>query len=163
MKRATWRFAALLLAVALPAASSHAQLGSLLKKGGHGAETKSMADMAGMSMTSGSIGNVAGLLKYCIGNDYLSGSNASAVQSMLMGKLPASVQTKDPGYADGAKGLLHATDGSTLNLNGGGANGSSGASGTAGAIGAAGVTGDVQAQLTKTACDTVLAQAKSFL
>jgi hypothetical protein len=163
MKRAIWRIAGLLLAAALPAVNSHAQLDSLLKKGGHGAETKSMAGMAGMSMTSGSIGNVAGLLKYCIGNDYLSGSNASAVQSMLMGKLPASVQTKDPGYADGAKGLLHATDGSTLNLNGGGANGSSGASGSAGAIGAAGVTGDVQAQLTKTACDTVLAQAKSFL
>jgi hypothetical protein len=162
MKRATWRFAALLLAVALPAASSHAQLGSLLKKGGHGAETKSMAGMAGMSMTSGSIGNVAGLLKYCIGNEYLSGSNASAVQSMLMGKLPASVQTKDPAYTDGEKGVLHATDGSTLNLNGGGS-GSSGASGTAGAIGAPGVSGDVQAELTKTACETVLAQAKSFL
>jgi hypothetical protein len=162
MKRATWRIAGLLLAATLPAASSHAQLESLLKKGGHGAETKSMAGMAGMSMTSGSIGNVAGLLKYCIGNDYLSGSNASAVQSMLMGKLPASVQTKDPGYRDGAKGLLHATDGNTLDLNGGGS-GSSGASGTAGAIGASGVGGDVQAQLTKTACDTVLAQAKSFL
>jgi hypothetical protein len=162
MKRATWRFAALLLAVALQPASSHAQLGSLLKKGGHGAETKSMAGMAGMSMTSGSIGNVAGLLKYCIGNEYLSGSNASAVQSMLMGKLPASVQTKDPAYTDGEKGVLHATDGSTLNLNGGGS-GSSGASGAAGAIGAAGVSGDVQSELTKTACETVLAQAKSFL
>jgi hypothetical protein len=162
MKRAIWRIAGLLLAAALPAASSHAQLESLLKKGGHGAETKSMAGMAGMSMTSGSIGNVAGLLKYCIGNDYLSGSNASAVQSMLMGKLPASVQTKDPAYSDGEKGVLHATDGSTLNLNGGGS-GSSGASGSAGAIGAAGVGGDVQAQLTKTACNTVLAQAKSFL
>ena len=162
MKRATWRIAGLLLVAALPATNAHAQLESLLKKGGHGAETKSMAGMAGMSMTSGSIGNVAGLLKYCIGNDYLSGSNASAVQSMLMGKLPASVQTKDPGYRDGEKGLLHATDGNTLDLNGSGS-GSSGASGTAGAIGAAGVSGDVQAQLTKTACDTVLAQAKSFL
>jgi hypothetical protein len=162
MKRAIWGLAGLLLATALPAANSHAQLGSLLKKGGHGAETKSMAGMAGMSMTSGSIGNVAGLLKYCIGNDYLSGSNASAVQSMLMGKLPASVQTKDPAYSDGEKGVLHATDGSTLNLNGGG-NGSSGASGAAGAIGASGATGDIQAELAKTACDTVLAQAKSFL
>jgi hypothetical protein len=64
--------------------SAHAQLGSLLKKGGHEAETKSMAGMAGMSTTSGSIG-------------------------------------------------------------------------------ASGATGDIQAQLTKTACDTVLAQAKSFL
>jgi hypothetical protein len=101
-------------------------------------------------------------LKYCIGNDYLSGSNASAVQSMLMGKLPDSVKTKDPAYRDGEKGVLHATDGSTLNLNGGGS-GSSGASGSAGAIGAAGVSGDLQAELTKTACETVLAQAKSFL
>jgi hypothetical protein len=162
MKSATWRLAGLVLALALPAANSHAQLDSLLKKGGHGAESKSMAGMAGMSMTSGSIGNVAGLLKYCIGNDYLSGTNASKVQNMLMGKLPGGVQTKDPAYSDGEKGVLHATDGSTLNLNGG-ESGSSGASGAAGAIGAAGVGGDIQAELTKTACNTVLAQAKSFL
>jgi hypothetical protein len=162
MKSATWRLAGLVLALALPAANSHAQLDSLLKKGGHGAESKSMAGMAGMSMTSGSIGNVAGLLKYCIGNDYLSGTNASKVQNMLMGKLPGGVQTKDPAYSDGEKGLLHATDGNTLDLNGG-SSGSSGASGAAGAIGATGASGDIQAELTKTACDTVLAQAKSFL
>jgi hypothetical protein len=162
MKSATWRLAGLVLALALPAANSHAQLDSLLKKGGHGAESKSMAGMAGMSMTSGSIGNVAGLLKYCIGNDYLSGTNASKVQNMLMGKLPGGVQTKDPAYSDGEKGLLHATDGNTLDLNGG-SRGSSGASGATGAIGATGASGDIQAELTKTACDTVLAQAKSFL
>jgi hypothetical protein len=162
MKSATWRLAGLVLALALPAANSHAQLDSLLKKGGHGAESKSMAGMAGMSMTSGSIGNVAGLLKYCIGNDYLSGTNASKVQNMLMGKLPGGAQTKDPAYSDGEKGLLHATDGNTLDLNGG-SSGSSGASGAAGAIGATGASGDIQAELTKTACDTVLAQAKSFL
>jgi hypothetical protein len=162
MKSATWRLAGLVLALALPAANSHAQLDSLLKKGGHGAETKSMAGMAGMSMTSGSIGNVAGLLKYCIGNDYLSGTNASKVQNMLMGKLPGGAQTKDPAYSDGEKGLLHATDGNTLDLNGG-SSGSSGASGATGAIGATGASGDIQAELTKTACDTVLAQAKSFL
>jgi hypothetical protein len=162
MKSATWRLAGLVLALALPAANSHAQLDSLLKKGGHGAETKSMAGMAGMSMTSGSIGNVAGLLKYCIGNDYLSGTNASKVQNMLMGKLPGGAQTKDPAYSDGEKGVLHTTDGSTLDLNGG-SSGSSGASGATGAIGATGASGDIQAELTKTACDTVLAQAKSFL
>jgi hypothetical protein len=162
MKSATWRLAGLVLALALPAANSHAQLDSLLKKGGHGAESKSMAGMAGMSMTSGSIGNVAGLLKYCIGNDYLSGTNASKVQNMLMGKLPGGAQTKDPAYSDGEKGLLHATDGNTLDLNGG-SSGSSGASGATGAIGATGASGDIQAELTKTACDTVLAQAKSFL
>jgi hypothetical protein len=159
MKRATWCIAGLLFAATLPAASSHAQLDSLLKKGGHGAESKGIAGMAGMPMTSGSIGNVAGLLKYCIGNNYLSGSNASAVQSMLTGKLPGSVQTQDPGYRDGEKGLLHATDGNTLDLNGGG----SGSSGATGAIGATGASGDIKAELTKTACDTVLAQAKSFL
>jgi hypothetical protein len=81
---------------------------------------------------------------------------------MLMGKLPGGAKTKDPAYSDGEKGVLHATDGSTLDLNGG-SGGSSGASGTAGAIGAAGVSGDVQSELTKTACETVLAQAKSFL
>jgi hypothetical protein len=159
MKPATWRLAGLLLAAALPAASSYAQLDSLLKKGGHGAESKGLAGMPGMSMTSGSIGNVAGLLKYCIGNDYLSGTNASKVQDMLTGKLPGGAQSKDPAYSDGEKGLLHATDGSTLDLNGG----SSGSSGASGATGAIGASGDIKAELTKTACDTVLAQAKSFL
>lgn len=42
----------------------------------------------GGSMTSGSMGNVAGLLEYCLKNNYLGGnSGASGIKDQLMGKL----------------------------------------------------------------------------
>jgi hypothetical protein len=101
-----------------------------------------MAGMAGSPLASGSIGNVAGLLQYCIGNNYLSGGGASSVKDQLMGKLPGGSQTQDRGYTDGLKGMLHSSQGKQMDLSSGG-----------------GLTADV----TKKACETVLTQAKSFL
>lgn len=141
MKRMTARFAGLVMAAALLPPSAHAQLEGLVKKGGHGTDLKGMAGMAGAPMTSGSMGNVAGLLQYCISNNYLSGEGASAVKDQLMGKLPGGNQAQDRGYSDGQKGLLHGSNGNLLDLGGGG----------------------LTAEVTKKACDTVLAQAKSFL
>jgi hypothetical protein len=141
MKRPIWRFAGLVLAATLPAASVHAQLEGLLGKGGQGSDLKGMAGLANAPMTSGSMGNVAGLLQYCIGNNYLSGQGAASVKDQLMGKLPGGEETQDRGYSDGQKGLLHGSNGNQMDLSGGG----------------------LKAELTKKACDTVLAQAKSFL
>jgi hypothetical protein len=87
------------------------------------------------------MGNVAGLLQYCISNNYLGGEGASSVKDKLMGKLPGGEQTKDPGYNDGAKGLLHGSGGQQVDLSGGGMKG----------------------ELTKQVCDTVLKQGKSML
>jgi hypothetical protein len=143
MKRPVWRFAGLVLAAALPAASAYAQLEGLLGKGGHGTDLKGMAGMGGSSLTSGSMGNVAGLLQYCIGNNYLSGDGATSVKDQLMGKLPGGSQTQDPGYSDGLKGMLHSSQGKQMDLSGG--------------------AGGMKAEVTKKACETVLAQAKSFL
>jgi hypothetical protein len=142
MKRPVWRFAGLVLAAALPAASAYAQLEGMLGKGSHGTDLKGMAGMAGSPLASGSIGNVAGLLQYCIGNNYLSGGGASSVKDQLMGKLPGGSQTQDRGYTDGLKGMLHSSQGKQMDLSSGG-----------------GLTAD----LTKKACETVLTQAKSFL
>jgi hypothetical protein len=141
MKRPIWRIAGLVLAATLPAASAHAQLEGLLGKGGQGSDLKGMAGLANAPMTSGSMGNVAGLLQYCIGNNYLSGQGAASVKDQLMGKLPGGEETQDRGYSDGQKGLLHGSNGNQMDLGGGG----------------------LKAELTKRACDTVLAQAKSFL
>jgi hypothetical protein len=142
MKRPIWRYAGLVLAAALPAASAVAQLDHMLGKGSHGLDLKGMAGMASSPLASGSMGNVAGLLQYCIGNNYVSDEGAATVKDQLMGKLPEGEQTKDPGYSDGMKGLLHGSNGNLMDLSKGG-----------------GLTADV----TKKACDTVLAQAKSFL
>jgi hypothetical protein len=141
MKRPIWRIAGLVLAATLPAASALAQLEGLLGKGGQGSDLKGMAGLANAPMTSGSMGNVAGLLQYCIGNNYLSGQGAASVKDQLMGKLPGGEETQDRGYSDGQKGLLHGSNGNQMDLSGGG----------------------LKAELTKKACDTVLAQAKSFL
>jgi hypothetical protein len=159
MKTSTGRLAGLVLAAALPVAGANAQLESMLGKGGHGGDLKGLAGMAGAPLASGSMGNVAGLLQYCIGNNYLSGGAASAIKDQLVGKLPGGSKTQDPGYADGVKGLLHGNTGRVVDLNGGGAAVSGGSAGSVGSGGSAGVTAD----LTKKACDTVLAQAKSFL
>jgi len=141
MKRSIWRYAGLALAAVLPVVGASAQIEGLLGKGERGGDLKGMAGMAGAPMASGSIGNVAGLLQYCIGNNYLSGDGAAAVKDKLMGKLPGRERTEDRGYADGMKGLLRGSDGKQMDLSGGG----------------------LKAELTRKACDTVLAQAKSFL
>jgi hypothetical protein len=119
---------------------AHAQLEGLMKGGSGG--LKGMAGGQALApLTSGSMGNVAGLLQYCIGNNYLSGDAASSVKDKLLGKLPGGEKTQDPGYHDGVKGLLHGSNGNQMDLS----------------------SGNLKGEVTKKACDTILAQAKSFL
>jgi Protein of unknown function (DUF2501) len=141
MKRPIWRFAGVVLMATLPVAGAHAQLDNLLGKGNQGSDLKGLAGMANSPLTSGSMGNVAGLLQYCIGNNYLSGNGVASIKDQLMGKLPGGDQTQDSGYSDGVKGLLHGSNGNSMDLSGGG----------------------LKAEITKKACDTILAQAKTFL
>lgn len=141
MKHPVLRLAGLVLAASLPVASAHAQLDSLLGKGGQGNDLKGMVGLGNAPLTSGSMGNVAGLLQYCIGNNYLGGDSAASVKDQLMGKLSGDNKTQDPDYSDGQKGLLHGSDGKLMSLGGGG----------------------LKAELTKKACDAILTQAKSFL
>ncbi|MGZ5201193.1 MAG: DUF2501 domain-containing protein [Telluria sp.] len=134
-----FRLAACVVAASLPCLAAHAQIEGLLNKGGgmKGLE----GSLSGQSLASGSMGNVAGLLQFCVTNNYLGGENTNPVQEKLMNKLPGGTKSNDPGYTDGLKGLLHAKDGKQLDLGGGG----------------------VQAQLSKQVCDAVLSQAKSLL
>ena len=139
---------AMLLLLPLPAA--HAQLGGLLNgagssgSGGGGGMGNLGGMLSGQSMSSGSAGNVAGILQFCIKNNYLGGSSASSAASVkdsLMGKLNGGTPSSDKGYADGASGILNSSSGQKLDLSGGG----------------------MKAQVTKQVCDKILAQGKSML
>ena len=139
------RIAAILVAGILPATFAHAQLGDLLKQGqSAGSSGGSMAELGGAllgkPMTAGSIGNDAGVLQFCIRNNYLDGNAASSVKDKVMGRLSGK-PTSDNGYNEGEKGILSSGDGKKLDLSGGG----------------------LKAKVTKQVCDQVLAQGKSLL
>jgi hypothetical protein len=138
---------AAVIAGAIPAAPAHAQLGDLLKQGQNAGSTGATGKLGGLggllsggALSSGSTGNVAGLLEFCIKNNYLGAQGSSSIKDKLMGKL-GGTPTPETGYADGAKGLLKSGDGKQLDLSGGG----------------------LKAQATRQICDRILAQAKSML
>lgn len=120
MRRPIWQIAGLVLAAALPAVNTSAQIEGLLGKGGKAGDLKGMAGLAGSSLSSGSMSNVAGLLQYCIGNGQLSEQGAGPVKDQLMAKLPGGAKTEDRGYSDGLKGVLHGSNGNLVDLGGGG-------------------------------------------
>jgi len=139
---------AILIAMLLPLTAAHAQLGGLLNGAGSSGSGGGVGNLGGMlsgqSMSSGSAGNVAGILQFCIKNNYLGGgsaSSAASVKDALMGKLHGGTPSSDKGYADGAKGILNSSSGQKLDLSGGG----------------------MKAQVTKQVCDKILAQGKSML
>jgi hypothetical protein len=140
--------AAALFGVLAPMAPATAQVGDLLKHGqGSGAASGGLGKLGGIgsalsggSLASGSTGNVAGLLEFCLKNNFLSGQDSSAVKDQLMGKL-GGTPAPDSGYQEGAQGVLKSGDGKQVDLSGGG----------------------LKEQATKQICDKVLAQAKSML
>jgi hypothetical protein len=102
------------------------------------------------SLASGSAGNAAGIIEFCVKNNYLGGDAASSVKNALVGKMGGEDQAKaDPGYADGAKGILTGSDGTSTNLGD--------------LAGGAGGLGDMKGKLTEKACGAVLDHAKSLL
>jgi hypothetical protein len=130
------------LAIGLVVACGAADAQSL---GGLGSKMGGMMPGGG-SMTSGSMGNVAGLMGYCIKNNYLGGSSgASGIQSQLMGKMGGHGDS-DPGYQSGSNGILQSSDGKSMDLN---------------SVG--GGSSDMKSKITGKVCDTVLKQGKSFL
>ena len=131
----------------LPFSVAQAQLGDMLKQGGS-TGSGGLGNLGGMggalsgeSLTSSSTGNVAGVLEYCIKNNYLSGSSASSVKNSLMSKLPEGTSSSDKNYSDGSRGILNSSNGKSLDLSGGG----------------------LKEQVTKQICDKILAQGKSLL
>ncbi|MCO5399890.1 DUF2501 domain-containing protein [Ralstonia soli] len=140
--------ATLLIAALLPA-GAHAQLGDLLKGAaqgnGQGATggLGNIGNLGGMSslgsLSSGSTGNVAGVLEFCMKNNYLGGAtDAASVKDKLLGKL-GGAPTSDPSYTSGTKGILTGSDGNQFDLS------------------------RIKSQITQQACDKILSQGKSLL
>jgi hypothetical protein len=140
----------------------------------------------GGSMTSGSMGNVAGLLEYCMKNNYLGGnSGASGIQSQLMGKLGGGSNSSSNSSGSGTSDMLGQLTGSKSKSSDSSASSSGNSSGSAtndpgylsGAKGilqgsngqsmdlnsVGGGSSDLKTQMTTKVCDTVLKQGKSFL
>lgn len=97
------------LALFAAAASSHADLlGSLKAQAGN---------YAMPALGTSTIGNAAGVLQYCIKNNYLAGGEATSIKDKLLGQITGQ-KPQQTGYANGAKGLLQGEDGKSLNLKG---------------------------------------------
>lgn len=147
MKLGSYRVAsmAIVIAALLPIGAAHAQLGDLLKKGTESSSSGGLGDIGGMlsgqSLSPGSTGNVAGVLEFCMKNNYLGGDSVSSVKDSLLGKLPGGSPSSDSGYTSGAQGILNSGDGKQLDLSGGG----------------------LKEQVTKQVCDKVLSMGKSLL
>ncbi len=94
------------------------------------------------SITSGSTGNAAGIIDYCVKNNYLEGGSTSSVRDQLIGKIAPggnrSVQS-NPDYIKGSQGIVSGAGDVDLSL--------------AGMKGAA----------AKKACEKILEQGKSML
>ncbi|HEY0231539.1 MAG TPA: DUF2501 domain-containing protein [Dokdonella sp.] len=101
------------------------------------------------SLASGSAGNAAGVVEFCVKNNFLGGDAASSVKDKLMGKVTGSdaTDTDKADYADGAKGLVKTGDGKSVDL---------------GNLGGGQMAG-LKDSITKKACASVLDHAKSFL
>jgi len=139
----------------------------------------------GGSMTSGSMGNVAGLLEYCVKNNYLGGdSGASGIQNQLMGKLGGgSTGSNSSSNSAGSNpsDMLGQLTGSKKKSSDNHATGTGSATSDPGYLsGAKGIlqgsngqsmdlasvgggSSDMKSQITTKVCDTVLKQGKSFL
>lgn len=178
MKKRIGGIATTSLAIVLGLACSTSGAQDLGKLGG-------LLSGGGGSMSSGSMGNVAGLLQYCVKNNYLGGdSGASGIKDQLLGKLgggssgSSGSSDKSSGTSDMLGGLLGgkkkkaaATSGDPTSDPGylSGAKGilqtGSGKSMDLSSLGGGSSSGssDLKSQLTHKVCDTVLKQGKSFI
>ena len=95
------------------------------------------------SLSPATAGNAAGVLEFCMKNNYLAGGDAQAMKDKLMGKVSGgSANAKsDSGYLAGVQGMLNGSDGKSVGLSGGG----------------------LKEEITRKACDQVLKHGKSFL
>jgi len=111
--------------------------------GALGGDSSSALSALGGSASAGTAGNAAGVLEFCIKNNYLSGDAASSMKDQLMGKLGGSEKaSSDEGYTKGAAGVLTGGNGQSVDLSS---------------------AGGLKEEITRKACDQVLSQSKSFL
>lgn len=138
--------------------------------------------LSGSGASSGSMSNVAGLLKYCVKNNYLGGSSGAAgIQNQLMSKLGNSSTSSGGEKSDShASGLLGQLTGHADATDKPSASSGSAASDPGYLAGARGLlkssdgkttdlsnlgggSSGLKAKLTQKVCETVLKQGKSFI
>lgn len=90
---------------------------------------------------SGTASNAAGVLTYCMKNNYLNADKAAEMKDQLLGKLGLGQkeEPKDTGYQNGLMGMVTGSNGQTFSLD------------------------KVKSNLKEKACDFVLNNAKSLL
>ena len=116
-------------------------LGGLLGGGaGGGSSALSALGLGGLT-GSGTASNAAGVLTYCMKNNYLNADKATEVKNQLLGKLGLGQQEqpKDQGYKDGLMGMIKGDNGQSFSLD------------------------KVKSNLKEKACDFVLNNAKSLI
>jgi hypothetical protein len=133
-----------------PLTQAGAQMSSMLNNTmnstGSGMSMPGMGGMSLPSVSSASPTNLAGLLQYCVQNNYLSGGSADAASSAkesLLSKFTGSSSdpTSNTGFTSGNNGVLDTGNGQSTTLGGSG----------------------IKAQITQKVCSEVLSHAKSML
>ena len=124
--------------------SSSSGLGSMLGGGGSsagaGGSALSALGLGGLT-GSGTASNAAGVITYCMKNNYLNADKAAQVKDQLLGKLGLGQkeEPKDTGYQNGLMGMVTGSDGKSFNLD------------------------KVKSSVKEKACDFVLNNAKSLI
>lgn len=115
-------------------------LGGLL--GGSGGAAGGLLSSLGVP-ASGTASNAAGVITYCMKNNYLNPNKATQVKDQLLGKLGLGTQKqeapKDQGYLNGLGGMITGSNGQTFSMD------------------------KLKGDLKEKACDFVLDNAQSLL
>ncbi len=106
-----------------------------------GGDASALSSLGGGLMGSGTASNAAGVITYCMKNNYLNADKAAQVKDQLMGKmgLGQKEEPKDEGYTSGLSGMIKGPDGKSFSLD------------------------SVKGKAKEKACDFVLDNAKSLL
>jgi len=84
--------------------------------GGSALSNLSLGGFKMPAIGSSTVGSAAGVLEYCVKNNYL-GGDAASVKDKLLAKITGQKKQEND-FASGAKGLLKGGDGKSLNLKG---------------------------------------------
>jgi hypothetical protein len=140
-------FAAALAVLQLQATPVQAQMLDQLKGAVGSGQSGGSGGLGGLagglpSVNQASPSNTAGVLQYCVRNNYVSGGAASSVKDSILNKVNGSKQgSNDSEFKAGNSGLLQTGNGQNFSLSGDG----------------------VKQQVTHKVCDQVLQHAKSLL
>ena len=108
--------------------------------GALGGGASALPSLGGLT-SAGTASNAAGVITYCMKNNYLNADKAAQVKDQLFGKmgLGKKEEPKDEGYMSGLSGMIKGSDGKTFSLD------------------------SIKGKAKEKACDFVLDNAKSLL